>query len=328
LRWLFGKLKEAFIRAIYACLSGRPLITLSSLELEKRNAYEAPVQVADGVWMRSYMYDATPTRRLSIYVLGTLENLTAPEEQLPTVYYVPGGCWYFTNLSLRFRVHLMPLARSGKFLVAVIGHRLSSEGNIDGVLADGVKAYDQLLLVPGVDPDRITLWGHSSGGGLTGWLATVRPANLLILWAAALDPRLVSFWKWQSALSYWFTKRIHRCRPSQAPATTHMLGQMSLNPACLINFPRTHLVHGTADFAVHPEQSFLAHRELVDKGVRAELRLIPGGGHGIASREGGRYVQEAYELISAVSGVQVDFSATKEELQLLHRNRAYEAISF
>jgi pimeloyl-ACP methyl ester carboxylesterase len=62
--------------------------------------------------------------------------------------------------------------------------RSAGEPTQEGVIADAVAFYDQLVARPDVDKDRIVLHGRSVGSGVVCALSRVRPARLLVLQSA------------------------------------------------------------------------------------------------------------------------------------------------
>ena len=107
-----------------------------------------------------------------------------------------------------------------------------------------------------------------------------------------------------------------------------MLGRLKSNLALIKTFPETYLVHGASDIAVHPEQSVRAAAELTSLGVKNSLTIVPGAGHAVPMFEDGRYIVEAYEFLNRKLGISVQFTATAEERELLHRDALQEALSF
>lgn len=111
----------------------------------------------------------------------------APAGRLPTVVLVHGGYWRAGyDLSLEDAV-AADLAGRG-FLVWNIDYRPSSDP-WPATLTDVAAAYDHLVegvFADRVDPDRLSVVGHSAGGHLALWLASRRnlPAG-----APGADPR-------------------------------------------------------------------------------------------------------------------------------------------
>jgi acetyl esterase/lipase len=258
-------------------------------------------------------------------LIGTKKDLLEPREKLPVTFYIPGGCWAFANLSLKSIVHLMPLARSRQCLVAIPVHRLSDKAHFETMFDDVRVAYDTVTNYPQVDSERIAIWGHSSGGHLASVLAGERPSRLLVLWAAAVNPKLISFWKKRSLLSYPFARRMLRQSPATAPETCHVFGR--LNASSCKSFPPTRITHGTEDMAVHPEQSTQAEQRLWALGVDVAVRSLKGCGHSITSWREGECIHQAYEDLSSALDIYVQYTATKEELPLLQRCKLMEALS-
>jgi acetyl esterase/lipase len=97
----------------------------------------------------------------------------APPGLLPTVVLVHGGYWRDSyDLSLEDAV-AADLAGSG-FLVWNIDYRPSSEP-WPATLQDAAAAYDHLAtgrFAARVDPERVSVVGHSAGGHLALWLAS------------------------------------------------------------------------------------------------------------------------------------------------------------
>ena len=97
----------------------------------------------------------------------------APPGKLPTVVLVHGGYWRATyDLSLEDAVAADLAARG--FLVWNIDYRPSSDP-YPATFVDAAAAYDHLatgLFADRVDPERVSVVGHSAGGHLALWLAS------------------------------------------------------------------------------------------------------------------------------------------------------------
>lgn len=115
----------------------------------------------------------TPSRRAEQY--GDLPRqrgqwwLPAEPGPRPTVVLVHGGYWRDAyDMTLEDRV-AHDLAARG-YLVWNVDYRPSSAG-WPATLQDAAAAYEHLSTSDRVDPDRISVVGHSAGGQLALWLA-------------------------------------------------------------------------------------------------------------------------------------------------------------
>ena len=110
----------------------------------------------------------------------------APAEpgRRPAVVLVHGGYWRDAyDLTLEDRV-AHDLAARG-YVVWNVDYRPSSAG-WPATLEDAAAAYDHVVTSDRVDPERITVVGHSAGGHLALWLAA---RHLLPGGAPGSDPR-------------------------------------------------------------------------------------------------------------------------------------------
>ncbi len=91
------------------------------------------------------------------------------------------------------RVHALARAGWGVLLIEYPGYGRStgepSEATIAGTLTD---AYDWVITQPGVDAERIILFGYSVGGGAIGTLAAQRPSAALVLMSTFTSVRAMA----------------------------------------------------------------------------------------------------------------------------------------
>ncbi|HEU4965027.1 MAG TPA: alpha/beta hydrolase [Bacilli bacterium] len=107
-------------------------------------------------------------------LLDIVRPTSPPAEPMPVIVYIHGGGWMGGDKSLIGGQHNATLARYGFFTVS-INHRLTGVAPFPAQIHD-VKAAIRWLRANadtyGIDPNKIGVWGHSSGGHLAALLAT------------------------------------------------------------------------------------------------------------------------------------------------------------
>jgi len=106
--------------------------------------------------------------KMSLFLPWALGAENLPRTKLPLVVFVQGSAW--TTPDLDFETpQLSVLAREG-FVVATVGHRDSSKGHPFPAFLQDVKCAVRYLRAHGeeygIDPERILIWGTSSGGNI------------------------------------------------------------------------------------------------------------------------------------------------------------------
>ena len=118
------------------------------------------------------------------------------------------------------------------------GHAVG-EPSKDAIVESALAAYDWLLEQPGVDRERIVIFGHSVGGAATLALAEQRPTKGAVLLSA-------------------FASIDHIARDRYLPAL--LAKDRFDNLAIIENYDRpVYLMHGTSDIVVLPYQAELLH---------------------------------------------------------------------
>ncbi len=141
--------------------------------------------------------------------------------------------------------------------------------------------HDALAVVRALDAARrpLILSGDSAGGGIAAALATLVPADGLILLSAWLDLRLTSSAYERNAASDQLVRRdnaeegAHFYLQGHAPDDP-LASPVFADPA---HFPRTLLSVGAGELFV--DDSVALHTRLQDAGVEASLYVIPGMEH-------------------------------------------------
>jgi dipeptidyl-peptidase-4 len=200
----------------------------------------------------------------------------------PAIVYVYGGpaapvVWndwqrgiYFDNVLLEngfvcFAVDPRSATAESKTLTDTSYGRLLSSYEVPDISA----AVRWLKNQPGIDPDRVGIWGWSGGGSTTLQMMTHTE-----LFKAGIAVAAVSDFRYYDTV--W---------------TEHDLGLPEQNPkgyedAAPANFARDlHgrllLVHGTFDDNVHPQNTWRFAHELIQAGIRFDMMIYPGQKHGI-----------------------------------------------
>lgn len=229
------------------------------------------------------------------------------DRRYPTVVFVQGSAWTTPHRDYEIP-QLSALAREG-FVVATVNHRDASSDPHDVFPAylEDVKAAIRYLRANArqwhVDPDRLGIWGTSSGGNTS-----------LLVGLTADDPRYEdgSYATESDAVSFVVSCfpptdmmeaidafgneddpfRLYYFGPFAAVVgATHETGlsddvrrrAADMSPYLQVRdgvaYPPTMLLHGTADTVVPYRQSVKMHKRLLEHGVDSRLVLVDGAEH-------------------------------------------------
>ena len=245
--------------------------------------------------MRDLSYAGTdhPRQRLDLFV-----PKKPASEKLPLVVFIHGGGW-LNGDKAGGAGRVLPYVRTGEFVGASLGYRLSGDATWPAQIHDCKAAIRWLrgnAGTYGIDPERIAVIGSSAGGHLVAMLGTSGDV-------AAVEGSLGAFPDMSSRVTcvvdYFgpadlltmgdFPSSIdHNAATSPE---SKMLGGPILErqDAAREASPQTYItgddspfliLHGTEDRVVPYEQSVQFDSALRAAGVESELISIEGGGHG------------------------------------------------
>ncbi len=244
---------------------------------------------------------------LKIYALLTVPQGEKPASGWPVIVfnhgYIPPDQYRTTE---RYVAYVDGFARSGYivFRSDYRGHA-SSEGepsnghSTPDYTIDVLNAVASLKQYPDADPDRIGMWGHSMGGGITvRAMVVTEDIKAGVVWAGTTAPysELIEAWKrWQAG------------RPTATPDPDRperrglqemfdIYGTPEENPEFWAAISPTsylgdlsgplQLHHGTADESVPIEFSESLYAQLVEINERTELYTYEGDNHNISNNFG------------------------------------------
>jgi dipeptidyl aminopeptidase/acylaminoacyl peptidase len=244
---------------------------------------------------------------LKIYALLTVPNGEKPESGWPVVIfnhgYIPPDQYRTTE---RYVAYVDGFARNGYivFRSDYRGHG-SSEGESSSghttpdYTVDVLNAVASMKQYPDADPDRIGMWGHSMGGGITVRAMVVsQDIKAGVIWAGTTAPysELIDAWRrWRSD------------GPTATPDPDHprrrgleemfeIYGTPEENPEFWNSISPTayladlsgpiQLHHGTADHSVPVEFSQNLYAQLVAVDERTELYIYEGDNHNLSNSFG------------------------------------------
>jgi dipeptidyl aminopeptidase/acylaminoacyl peptidase len=253
-------------------------------------------------YIASYLSDG-----LKIYALLTVPQGKKPESGWPVVVfnhgYIPPDQYRTTE---RYVAYVDGFARNGYivFRSDYRGHDQSEGEPSSGHSApdytvDVLNAVASLKGYPDADPERIGMWGHSMGGGITvRAMVVTSDIKAGVLWAGTTAPYADLLEVWQER---WATRPTPTPDPDRprSPGFTEMFeefGTPEENPEFWASIsPITYLAdlsgplqlhHGTADESVPPafSENLYAQLEVID--TRTELYIYEGDNHNISSSFG------------------------------------------
>lgn len=211
----------------------------------------------------------------------------------PSIYYIHGGGFVLGKPEMADD-QLAELAQSMGALVVAVDYRLAPEHPFPAPLEDCLAGLEWLIEqteLLGIDPQRITLMGHSAGGGLTAGLALLARdlglpalAGQLLIYPM-LDCRTgtpESPWHNPTTGRFAWTAVANRfCWASlqgQQLPSEYMLGYFSpLLATDLTGLPPTFIAVGALDLFFEEDLEYA--RRLSRAGVALELHVYPGVTH-------------------------------------------------
>lgn len=243
---------------------------------------------------------------LKIYALLTVPLAAAPEGGYPVIVFnhgfIPPAEYRTTE---RYIAYTDAFSRNGYVLIRpdYRGHG-NSEGEASGgygstgYTVDVLNVLASIKKYPGVNPEKIGMWGHSMGGYITLRNMVVnKDIKAGVIWAGVVAsyPDLLNNWRrrnpspspmllgntngrgWRNALVAEFGE------PETNPDFWNSISANSyLNE---ISGP-VQIHHGTADTSVPVEFSEKLDQQLKAVGKESELYIYPGDDHNLASNLG------------------------------------------
>jgi acetyl esterase/lipase len=245
--------------------------------------------------MRDLSYAGTdhPRQRLDLFV-----PKKPASEKLPLVVFIHGGGW-LNGDKAGGAGRVLPYVRTGEFVGASLGYRLSGDATWPAQIHDCKAAIRWLrgnASTYGIDPERIAVMGSSAGGHLVAMLGTsgeveslegslgdfpglssrvtcvvdfFGPTNLLTMgdFPSSIDHNAAT-----SPESKLLGGAVleHKDAAREASPQTYVTGDDA----------PTLILHGTADRVVPYDQSVQFDKALQGAGVESLFISIEGGGHG------------------------------------------------
>ena len=241
---------------------------------------------------------------LKILALLTVPQGEKPESGWPVVVfnhgYIPPAQY---RTAQRYVAYVDVFARNGYIVIApdYRGHG-NSEGDASSAYAtpdytvDVLNALASVKRYPGADPERIGMWGHSMGGGITlRAMVVTEDVKAGVIWAGTVAPYPELLERWQRRFEdrTTLTPDLTQTRRSWRQGMLETYGSPEENPAFWAAIsPMSYLGdlsgplqlhHGTADESVPVEYSEELHARLSEAGKTAELFLYENDNHNLSN---------------------------------------------
>lgn len=234
------------------------------------------------------VYQAKDGERQHIQLLTPLDLFVPPEQQAkryPLVVYVPGSAWHRQKVWMALDKARYFASRGIAF--ALVEYRPSEVAPFPAQIDDAEAALRFLLDRAeefGLDPDRVALWGDSSGAHTAVSLALRVPEKIRCVadWFGPMDitemsydPSAQDHHAPDSPEGFLIGQRDVLEHPELA-ARTNPLNQISPDRT----LPPFLIMHGSMDNIVHFHQSVLLYEKLRACGKEAVFYRLEGAGHG------------------------------------------------
>ncbi len=227
----------------------------------------------------------------------------------PLIVFVQGSAWTHPDVYYQLP-QLAQFAREG-YVVATLTHRNSLEGHPFPAFLEDIKAGIRFLRKHAskylIDPDRVGIWGTSSGGntallvGLTGDESSFKTkeyeefSDSVKLVVDCFGPTDLTFALDNLPnLEESMKKIFEGLRGEDTPENLKKL--MEINPVNHLkegqSYPPFLILHGNADTMVDYSQSELMYHRLSDAGAEVSLVCVEGAPH-----EGSFWSNELLDLI-------------------------------
>lgn len=271
--------------------------------VELRDTFGYPVKFLPGV-----EYACRSGEKQHLHLLLP-EDWDHPDRRFPLVVYIQGSAWHRQN-SFEHLAHMIRVCQQG-FAVAMAEYRPSQVAPFPAQVQDAKTAIRFLRGRAGewhIDPDRIGIWGDSSGGhtavmaGVTGdrepdsalYREQSAGVRCIVDWYGPMDiskmnlvPSTQDHTGPDSPEGYLIGRKNVLENPELAAATVPMNHLRAEVPT-----PPVLILHGSKDHLVHFSQSCLLYERLRELGKEAEFYKLEGAYHGF----GGFHSQEAIAI--------------------------------
>ena len=275
----------------------RVAIILSAFATASAQQRQAPnVDVSRNI---PYAETKNPRQSLDLY----LPKNRNKDEKLPVVVFIHGGGWKAGDKSSGGG-RLMPLVSSGRYAGVSVGYRMTDQAQWPAQIHDCKAAIRWIrgnAADYGLDAGKIAVWGSSAGGHLVSKLGTTGNAKELEGDIGAYDSEssavtcVVNFFGPENLETMVKQEStIDRTTPDY-PEAALIGGRVQDKPeAARSASPVTYIdskdaafltAHGTRDPLVPFAQATELHQKLKAAGVPSVLLTMDGGGHGFASPE-------------------------------------------
>jgi dienelactone hydrolase len=171
-----------------------------------------------------------------------------------------------------------------------------------GLVIDVINLLNAIPSLPSADPDRVGMWGHSMGGGITAKVLTIDPrikAAVLYGSNSADDADLIARWGYGCIGDIPMDEPLKTCNaaevvPLSLPSELiQAYREAAADPVHMQQIaPIHHLEHVSVPVQIHigtadgqslnstpPEWSYKLHQALLDAGKDVELFVYEGEGH-------------------------------------------------
>lgn len=294
-------------------LAQRAFMSILTLVLVAAASSLSPAQqtpkVPDDVQLqRQVEFGKGGTQKLTMHIARPRK---LPPGPLPVLVYINGSAWGRDNKDFAIG-RIIACAQKG-YAAATIQVRTSGETVFPGMLEDAkcairflrAKAKDYHL-----DPERIGVWGDSSGGHLSAMLGVTADAKELEGtggWAEQ-SSRVQAVCSMCPAVAFLVPDWPERHNNPGGPVFKLLGGDPSKDKGDLARqaspltyitkgktYPPFFIVHGDNDTTVPHSQGVLLLEALKKAGAQATMHTIPGGNHGAVHQQDAKVVSEFFD---------------------------------